>query len=50
MKLNLQCFSVKYPSDIDSLYEQRLINNKKIDETQNEIDLIKKRSLKDAMV
>ena len=42
--------SVEYRAEIDSLYEQRSIDHEKIDEIQNNIDIIEECSLKGAMV
>ena len=41
---------VEYRAEIDSLYQQHPIDHEKIDEIQNNIDLIEERSLKGAMV
>ena len=41
---------VEYRAEIDSLYQQRPIDHEKINEIQNNIDIIEERSLKGAMV
>ena len=41
---------IEYRGEIDSLYQQHPINHEQIDQTQNKIDLIEQRSLKEAMV
>ena len=41
---------VEYKAEIDSLYKQRPIDHEKIDEIQNNIDIIEERSVKGTMV
>ena len=41
---------VEYRAEIDSLYQQHPIDHEKIDQIQNNIDIIEERSLKGAMV
>ena len=43
-------FLVQYGAETDSLYQKRPTDHEKIDEIQNNIDLIEERSLKGAMV
>ena len=43
-------FLVQYRAETDSLYQKRPTDHEKIDEIQNNIDLIEERSLKGAMV
>ena len=43
-------FLVQYRAETDSLYQKRPTDHEKIDEIQNNIDLIEEHSLKGAMV
>ena len=43
-------FLVQYGAETDSFYQKRPTDHEKIDEIQNNIDLIEERSLKGAMV
>ena len=49
-KQNQNELLVEYRAEIDSLYQQRPIDHEKINEIQNNIDIIEERSLKGAMV
>ena len=49
-KQNQSELLAEYRTEIDSLYQQQPIDHKKIDEIQNNIEVIKERSVKGAMV